>query len=211
MFILSHPPLLAMELLLFQMSSASMTRLELARCCLLDKKTFEEFSGDLDALRCGKASPHQKLLGSKRCVAASRITRWWRGCVQRRWLNHVAFDAARMHAFPHRTETNYRPWRRLFCGGIAGIDRIHATTRFVHSSDAAVVCPDCKDAPVSVALWRQVGCKMVRSTPYLDIGCGSCMMSRSFQGHDVGWVALFSPSRGARNISWSRFDVDYEE
>ena len=210
-FLLFHRPSPAMEIVWFRTVSLYLCRSELARCCLLNKDTFGEFSGDVVALRWEKGSPHQKLLASKRCVAASRASRWWRACVQRRWLNQVAWEAARMHAFPHRTETNFLPWRRHFCGGIAGIDRIHATTRYVPSSDAAVVCPHCDDAPVCVALWRQVGEKMVRSTPHLDIGCGSCMTSRSFQGHDVGWVTVFSLSRGVRNLTWRRCDAYYDE
>ena len=206
-----HRPLPAMEVLFLQLVSPYMIRLELARCCLLNKQTREEFSGDLDALRCEKGSPHQKLLGSKRFVAAIHASRWWHGCTQRRWLNRVAWEAARLHAFPHRTETNYPPWRRHFCGGIAGIDRIHATTRFVSNSGAAVACPECKTASASVALWRQVGDKIIRSTPHLDIGCSSCMLSRSFHDYSVGRITIFSGSPGAGELPWSRYDDDSDE
>jgi len=117
-----------------------------------------------------------------------------------------------MHSFPHRTETNYPPWRRHFCGGIAGIDRILATTRYVPFFDADVACPECGTSPASVAVWRRIGEKMVRSTPYLAIGCGACMSSESCNGYDEGCITAFSQARGAKKeLIWSNLEVEYDD
>jgi hypothetical protein len=172
-----------------------MKRHEIARCCLLNRQAHWEFSRDLDALRCQERQPQQKLLGAKLVVAVNRISRWWLACARRQWLNQVAWDAARMHAFPHRTETNYAPWRRHFRGGIDGIKRILATTRYLVHSDADVACPECRTSPVCVALWTQVGEKMARSTPHLHIGCVACMISSPHFSHDdIVCMKVFSAS-----------------
>ena len=102
-----------MIVLLLDLISPCMKRHEIARCCLLNRQAFWEFSRDLDALRCQERQPQQKLLGAKLVVATNRISRWWLACTRRQWLNQVAWDAARMHAFPHRTETNFAPLRRF--------------------------------------------------------------------------------------------------
>ena len=200
-----------MDLLLLQLLSPYMKRIEIARCCLLNKLTRNEFCDDLNSLRRMEKLPNQKLIGSTRFVAASRASQWWRSCVQRQWLNRVAYDAAHMHAFPHRTETNYPPLRRHFRGGIDGIRRIRATIKYVTYSDTEIACPECETCPVTMALWTQVGERVVRSTPQLHIGCRHCIFSHSRWSHDIGWITSLTASGRLGELSWYRVDADYDE
>jgi len=176
----------------------------MARCCLLNRCMLTEFSEDLEALRIKRKLSRQKLLGSKRFVAAIQTFRWWQRVARRRWLNQVAWEAARMHAFPHRTETNYPPWRRFFCGGVAGIALIRGTTRFIPRCDTELLCPECGTSPINVAIWSQFGEKMVRSTPHIDIGCRSCMLSREYHYFDAALVSFFEARFGSTEACrWS--------
>jgi len=112
-----------------------------------------------------------------------------------------------MHAFPHRTETNYPPWRRHFRGGLAGIERIHATTRFVPCSETRFLCPVCGLSSIDTANWFQVGEGVLSSTPVIKIGCRPCIFTRDFWSHDsdAGWLTTLQASFGRSQLPWIHF------
>ena len=166
-----------MEIYQIQIASQFLTRSDLVHCCLVTLCSSKTFRQDLRSLREKRPLPQCLLLGSARAVAATIISKWLQTTLMKRWLNRVAWEGARKHCFPHRTETNYKPWREHFRGGLAGIERIMTTLKFTPQLKEIPLCPECQSAPVSAAWWRHIGDCMPRSSPYLHVGCESCAIS----------------------------------
>jgi hypothetical protein len=190
-----------MELQPLQLASSFLLADEIVRCCSTSLAAWGAFAADARGL-AGRFRPRRfRLEGAARCVAARTISRLWRLRRVRAWMDAVARDAARLHAFPHRTETNYAPWRAHFRGGIAGIARIMATQRFTPHLQAHPTCPECGVGEVEVAWHWRDGCKMARSTPRLTLGCRACRES----------VAERLEQEGTALVTWFRTPRDDEE
>jgi len=208
------------DVLFLELASPFLTRCDILACCKTTRLNHEVRSLDLAVLRFtpmrevpGWRHAKHLLPGTIRLTAAAKLGRWWRRSLTRRWLDLVAWSAARMHAFPHRTRANYPPWRRHFDGGLAGIGRIMATVRFTPAAlSVPLWCPVCHKAPVTCAWYYWIGTKMARSSPYISIGCASCSMAERGYRDDVVQVSYFASwlEKGCRaELAW--IDQEYEE
>jgi len=164
---------------------------------------------DLDALQIVTLkSKHNLLIGTARCIAAAIISKWWKLKLMRSWMDKVLHAAVRLHAFPHRFNTNYKPWDIHFHEGINSIQRIMHTNKFTPRLLKMPQCPCCKTAPLEAAWYRRIGCKMARSTPHIDVGCATCLqflgcdsLSDFFDSSDA-LATFYNGSFRASRIMW---------
>lgn len=196
-----EPPLLCIV-------STSLKRADLAKCFLLSKTLYQAFRQELLALKLCSWLRLCRTLGSRRSVAAHLIAKWWFNVGRSRWLNRVAYEAVRLHAFPHRTVTNYLPWKDHFRGGILAIDRIHATKDFASPRDS-LECPVCRSAFIDTAVYTQIGEKMAQSTPRVDVGCGNCLLvlrEREWSYADRALYTTLGRFRCGGEATWIRVE-----
>ena len=191
-----------MELLLEHISPF-LVRSDLLTCCSINQSSFVEYHYDRQALR-----EHLVLVGLLtgvlRSAASGKIARWWRLRRLECWMNNVARSVARMHAFPHRTSTNYIPWKRHFTGGLAGIDRILSKTRFTPRLSKPIECSKCNKNSVDSATYLQIGSKMARSTPTVSLTCSLCADGVTDDDWDFNGVYLSSLCRWkAGDVQWT--------
>lgn len=177
---------------------------DLARLLLTSRCLAVPHRPELRALGNGARGP-LALPGAARSVAANRLARWWLLVRFDHWLNAAAAAAVRIHAFPHRTETNYVPWRRHYGGGIVSIDRLRALRRFGSRLREAPVCPRCSAAPASAVVYKQVGCKMVSSTPHVDLYCRMCVQQAWCWEDEHVLVSHFGQFKLARTLHWHAY------
>jgi hypothetical protein len=128
-----------------------------------------------------------RLLGTIRHVAAARLSFWWQRALLRIWLDRVAYDAARMHSFPHRLITNFPPWTCHFKGGLSHISRILSTVSFTPRVETLPCCTACGRVVDAVCFFRDE-VKMVNSSPHLYVGCRECLLRAPLATHSVSTV-----------------------
>ena len=143
------------------------------------------------------------LLSVARQLAALGIFLTWRRLRGQRWMNMVVRDCIRYHMFPNRMSSNYPEVHGHFGRGLAGNSRLVATKRFVSGfSRQPARCPMCRERSIDAASFYSIGCKMVRSSPYLDFGCAACHEEKLRQ--DEPWYDDYYHSP---RVSYSRDGV----
>lgn len=146
---------------------------DLLRLASLDRRALREAAASVAALQRKKLGPG--VLGGFRAIVACLVLQaFWKGLLQRRWLDRVAASLPRLHAFPHRLRTNLLQLLPLFKGGLEAIPRIRRTRRFLPLIRGGYPCPECSRHLIRSAVYQQVGEKMALSTPYIFFGCRSC-------------------------------------
>lgn len=164
-----------MEEFVFLSVSGFLCAKDIGKYCIASVTLAKHYEKDIGTLRLGHLSSNQvPLPGISRCLAADVLIGWWRRQRLQNWMDRVACEGVRMHAFPNRFETNYKPWRSNFSQGVVSIPRIYETVRFTPTLYKTTRCPCCQKEPIEAAWYWRDGDKMVRSTPHLDVGCLSC-------------------------------------
>ena len=195
-----------MEEFVFLSVSCFLRASEIGRYCATSRPLFERYETDVSALRLTRLSSSSTILtGTARCIAVDILTSWWRRQCLQKWMDRVAWESVRFHAFPNRFNTNYEHWMSHFGHGLVSIPRIMKTVRFTPRLSKTLRCPCCKNGPIEAAWYRRFGDKMARSTPHIDVGCASC--SR-FLGCS-GLQELYDTCNGALLTCHLRSSINY--
>jgi len=185
------------------LASRFFTLSDLRRCGVACKAHRETLEADLHAAAVffAPSAARRRILGRSfvaRQLAAITISRWWERLSAQAWLNCVARECLKFHAFISRLQTNYPPLQRPFGRGLRSLPRLHATRRPVRI-DHPPRCPFCSSRRIDAACYYRDGLKIARSTPYLRVGCQACVRRHLF-------TAVFpwdADEMGAGFTTWS--------